>query len=52
MLIPYDLKLFLYPGYPGWVKVLSWILMVLLLLLSFAIMVGRSKSSSDYPDPH
>lgn len=52
MLIPYDLRLFPSNGYPGFGIVLGWILVVLLLLVSFAIMVSRIHSSSDLPDSH
>lgn len=52
MRIPYDLRLFLHPDYPEWVMVVGWVWLVLLLLLNFAIMVGRIQSGSDLPDPH
>ncbi|MGR3276338.1 hypothetical protein HRE53_28980 (plasmid) [Acaryochloris sp. 'Moss Beach'] len=50
MQIPSDLRLFFHPDYPEWVTVLSWLLMALFLLLSFAIMLGRTESESDFLD--
>lgn len=52
MRIPSDLKLFFHPDYPEWVTVLSLLLMALFLLLSFATMLGRSGSKSDFLDRH
>lgn len=52
MRILHDLRLFLHLEYSEWIRVLSWVGLVLLLLLSFAMMVGRSQSSSDLPDLH
>ncbi len=52
MLIPYDFNLLLSNEDPGFRTVLSWILIVLPLLLSFAIMLSRIQSGPDLPDPH
>lgn len=52
MLIPYDFNLSLSNGYPGFRMVLSWILIVLPLLLSIAIMISRIQSGPDLSDSH
>lgn len=51
MLILYNFSMLLSNEYPGFRSVLGWILIVLPLLVSFAIMVSRIQSGPDLAVP-